>query len=132
MTPATAPALCSCGQPRQRGYTRCATCRAAALAAAPPSPDHSLLARLDDQRRRCCRCPALDHGPDGCRWCIGCHVTAGQHPAHEEASHLEAWLDAGYQAGDPLAVWVEGWRREEVPGDQGRPEPVTGELRCPT
>lgn len=63
---------------------------------------------------------------------MGCKVTGEQHPAHEEAAYLEAWLEAGYQAGAPLAPWVEGWRREEVPADQRRPEPVTGELRCPS
>ncbi len=91
--------------------------------------DYSLLVRLRERDRRCCPCRALDHGPNGCAFCWPpCKVTGDEHPERDAAEHLEAWLGRAIEAGHPLALWIDGWRREDPPADQARPAPVAGEL----
>lgn len=76
---------------------------------------------------RCCPCRALEHGPRGCAFCWPpCKVTGDLHPAREEAEHFDAWMLAGLEAGDPMALWVDGWRCEEVAVDQRRPASMSG------
>jgi hypothetical protein len=128
---APAPALCACGQPRGRGFSRCEACRQAAIAADPlRNLDHALLYQLRTRNRACdCRCPADHHDRHGCRLCgTRCEVAYQDHGDREAHEQLDDWLTAGLAAGDPLALWVEGWRREDPPADQRRPEAAAGEL----
>ena len=92
--------------------------------------DHAMLYRLRTRGRACdCRCPADHHDQLGCRACGSrCEVSYQEHGDREATEAREAWLAAEFAAGNPLAVWIEGWRRGDPPADQRRPAPIAGEV----
>lgn len=98
----------------------------------PPADrfDWALLDQLLRRGRACdCRCPADHHDQLGCRLCGSrCQVPYQEHGDREASEAMADWLTAGYVDGNPLAVWLEGWRREDPPADQRRPATIAGEV----
>lgn len=126
----TSPAstACPCGAPRQRGFSSCDDCRAKARAADPlRNLDFALMYQLMAHNQRCCRCPALDHGPNGCTGCHRCDVTTGQHPDHQTALALDTYRRT---ATGPLADWIRDWHYTDHRYAADRPADVAGAIEA--
>lgn len=93
--------------------------------------DHALIDTLMMQACACqCECAAASHDERGCRVCGRgrCAVPYAQHGDRAASEARAAWQAHALTAGDPVAVWMEGWAREAPPADQDRPAPVAGEI----